>query len=113
MPPPSKLPNFNHSQSAIRGLVGTAEALSLSQRMVAVTYHASAQPPPSLARPLPPACGADEAAWYHAEVRVDGERFATAAHPDRKLAEDLAAMEALKRFALEKEETDRRDSSDR
>ena len=49
---------------------------------------------------------------------MDGERFATAAHPDRKLAEDLAAMEALKRFALEKEEirhvlTDRRDSSDR
>ena len=39
MPPPSKLPLLNHSQSAIRGLVGTAEALSLSQRMVAVTYH--------------------------------------------------------------------------
>jgi hypothetical protein len=36
MPPPSKLPNLNHSQSAIRGLVGTAEALSLSQRMASV-----------------------------------------------------------------------------
>jgi hypothetical protein len=31
MPPPSKLPNFNHSQSAIRRLVGTTRAVALRE----------------------------------------------------------------------------------